>query len=455
MRIPVVYGLIALGCVIPLWGSMEAATQLPVESGFFRQSVVRIMTTSTGGYGHGTGFCVTSEGHVVTNYHVVEDADNVHAVVRIGDEITVETASVLWQDAGVDLAILKISSGVLKPLSIAAGEEPKTGARVRALGYPALADDDAEVGRFWRKLSELGFTSFDDSAGQFKDATLAEVTIGHVRSVKTFSWRRNGQELRIINHGAEISSGNSGGPLVDECGRVVGVNTQGERDDFGNIVVRSSHVSALLGPLRGVTSAAILESDECEGGDIDPDQDPRVLALVVVSSLTAILALFFAIRKKNVIMDASTTVLRRLVGGGRDAGSGKVRRSDLMDSGGRPRRSDLMADTKVCFLLEGQNQESGNALVSISLTQSDFSGGKGALIVGRKRDNADKVIPNSSVSRKHAQLEIRDGRLRIQDCDSGNGTRVNGRELDPFQWFELSDGDSVEFGEVTLRLKVK
>jgi V8-like Glu-specific endopeptidase len=169
-------------------------------------SVVRVVVVSFDefgdpvGLGHGTGFAITSN-RVVTNAHVITAGyREVSLYVVAGNSKAASKARVIYKDPSKDLALLQID-GSLPPLTIFNGKVPD-GANVFALGYPGNVDVATA-------------TSLRDYIGP-KDA---------VRSQGHFANRRTISGIDAILHTAAIARGNSGGPLLDECARVIGVNS--------------------------------------------------------------------------------------------------------------------------------------------------------------------------------------------------------------------------------------
>ena len=78
----------------------------------------------------------------------------------------------------------------------------------------------------------------------------------------------------------------------------------------------------------------------------------------------------------------------------------------------------------------------------------------GGFVLGRDGALVDAVVDHRSVSRRHVRLTRLDGRLRVEDLNSTNGTRVNGRRLEPFAPCVLAPGDAVALGDVHLALAV-
>lgn len=141
----------------------------------------------------GTGLIVTADGEIVTNAHVIGDAETVH--VRINGESEPRDAAVIAVDSSRDLALLRVDTGGLSPAALAAPDDVRLGDEVLAIGYALDLDGDPTV--------TLGIVSS-------LDRTLATET---------------GSLKGLIQTDAAVSSGNSGGPLVNAVGDVVGLIT--------------------------------------------------------------------------------------------------------------------------------------------------------------------------------------------------------------------------------------
>lgn len=143
--------------------------------------------------GAGSGFTWDDRGHIVTNYHVIEDA--AVAQVRLNNQRVYESVLV-GASPEHDLAVLRISVpfGDAKPVSIGASSNLQVGQKVFAIGNPFGLDHTLTTG----VISALDRTI---PTGQGS-------TIEH-----------------LIQTDAAINPGNSGGPLIDSAARVIGVNT--------------------------------------------------------------------------------------------------------------------------------------------------------------------------------------------------------------------------------------
>ncbi len=209
------------------------------------------------GVGTGTGF-VVAPGMVVTNAHVVAPLDPARVYVvnrRLGRPVAVQVAAQTHDPAPgkPDFALLRLPSdaAALSPLGltrVASRLDP-----VIAAGFPqAIMQTDAN----FQALLDGNIRSIPELA----------VTDGLISAVQSLA-----SGLTVMPHTAAISRGNSGGPLVDRCGRVVGVNTfgffnaeQGERVSYAQkedsliafLAANGVNVTELTGPCQPAAPAA-------------------------------------------------------------------------------------------------------------------------------------------------------------------------------------------------------
>ncbi|MEY3092973.1 MAG: hypothetical protein RIU67_1756 [Actinomycetota bacterium] len=160
-------------------------------------SVVTIDSTSDSEFGSGrstgTGVVITSDGEILTNAHVVDGASEVN--VLFADSIDPLPAVVLARDPGNDLALLKVDKSGLRPAVFADPSTIDVGDEVVAVGF-ALALDGGPT-----------------------------VTRGIVSALNRTIANEDGALDGLIQTDAAISSGNSGGPLLNSRGEIIGINT--------------------------------------------------------------------------------------------------------------------------------------------------------------------------------------------------------------------------------------
>ena len=162
-------------------------------------AVVQVITQKRGGTSTGTGFVLNAQGHVATNHHVIEGGNRF--ATKQGTRNA--PAELIWSSASLDLAVIRTDLDGLNTVVLALSP-PRVLADVIAIGFPGVAEIVA--------------------SGSVADPTFSTGNVG--RRIVWGSWNER-ETLRIVQHSAEINPGNSGGPLIDACGRVVGVNTAG------------------------------------------------------------------------------------------------------------------------------------------------------------------------------------------------------------------------------------
>jgi len=161
-------------------------------------SVVTISADVNGGTSLGTGVIISTDGEILTNAHVVENATEIR--VRLAGETEPRRVSLLAADRGNDLALLRMSGDGFEAATFADPGSIRLGDEVVAIGFALGLDGEPSV--------TLGIVSaLNRSIGQ------SDVFLDG-----------------LIQTDAAISSGNSGGPLVNAAGEVVGINTAVARD---------------------------------------------------------------------------------------------------------------------------------------------------------------------------------------------------------------------------------
>ncbi|HEX6023632.1 MAG TPA: trypsin-like peptidase domain-containing protein [Solirubrobacter sp.] len=156
-----------------------------------------VVYVQAGQTGSGSGWVYDKEGHIVTNDHVVENANDF--LVRIGADNKPIPARLMGKDPSSDLAVLKVDPGAvpggLKPLELGDSNALEPGDQAIAIGSPFGLE--------------------------------GTITTGIVSSIgRTIEAPNNFPIANAIQTDAAINPGNSGGPLLDGNGRVIGVNSQ-------------------------------------------------------------------------------------------------------------------------------------------------------------------------------------------------------------------------------------
>ena len=184
--------------------SNETATANDIYNVGCRQTVgISLEVTSANIFGQtsasavaGTGFIITSDGYIMTNYHVIEPAyENNYKITVLFKDGTSYDASVTGFEEDSDVAVLKIDANDLSPVSIGNSDNIAVGDSVFAIGHP---------------LGELDFS----------------MTSGRVSALdRSITADRNSAPINMFQFDAAINSGNSGGPVFNESGEVIGIAT--------------------------------------------------------------------------------------------------------------------------------------------------------------------------------------------------------------------------------------
>lgn len=206
-------GFISL-TLAPFVGPAWAADDITAAS----RSVVRVVTVATMdgdvvGFGHGSGIAI-SPTRILTNAHVVESVAEYPGNVALGvvpsEGDKSYPARLISLDTKRDLALLELQSGRLPAAVIYTGPLGG-GADIVALGYPGNVD--------------LATARSAEDYITPRSPVRSEGNISNMQAI---------DGIAALIHTAKISRGNSGGPLVDECGRIVGINTFITRADDGD-----------------------------------------------------------------------------------------------------------------------------------------------------------------------------------------------------------------------------
>jgi hypothetical protein len=428
--------LLLIALCLTLMGEVPAAELDAVDA----STVVIFTTTKEEDIGLGSGFFVTNNGHILTNSHVVQAALKIHVTWK--KEGKGHEARLVWEDSEIDLALLKIESNHPPALSfpsivpgIAKGDD------VYALGFPGTQFRNMEA--FDENISDIEATVTKGVASRFINTP-----------------------LKIIQHTAEIRRGNSGGPLVNECGIVIGVNTftmgdnqsdQINLDYFsvnifefldraqdnlpqlgfsggceeeitGNLVEIPSNddinddldqpsydSTSIPGTTNGSSNSQDLENRKNEASD---SKSP-VSILFFFLLLFLLFLIFYVYKSKvNQIKEIDSAVVRKVTEREIEA----LRLSGFLTTG-----------LPVSLRIER------------SFDEQDY-------LIGRDSRFCNYVIDSQSISRVHALINNRKGVTFIQDMNSSNGSSINGKKIEPFVEMILKEEDLLTLGDVELNV---
>ena len=398
-----------------------AAAAIAVDIDTLEKSVVRIVVSLADGTGTGSG-SVVANGVVLTNHHVIEGGTD----ISVGSKHTGDTlydARILWKSPELDLAVLQVDGLPPLPVATLAIQKSGKGEKVWAMGYPGASD----LGR--QLTSE------------------ATVTGGVISLFHRQPWPQGSVALWIIQHDAAVNPGNSGGPLFDDCGRVVGVNTAKAVREAVEGVFWASRITEAIREMEreGITlqkdNATCTPSD---GGVAQAQQEAEaagqaakkaqrntfIIGLIV--GLLSLLAIVLALRKprQQVFRQVSRAV----------DGLNKISRL----------ASNIHRPAVVLAGFDGAGKK-----LRIAVPSRGASASGGGYVVGRHGALVDEVVADANISRRHARITVEHGQCAIEDLNSSNGTRVNGVRLVAFEPAAITAGDKIHLATIEMQVSVQ
>jgi hypothetical protein len=212
---------------------------IPAISREANGSIVSIVMSDKDGHplAQGSGFLISRDGHVVTNYHVIKTGSS--AIVKLPDGAFFVVDGVLASDKHRDVAIIKAHGNNFRPLTLGDSTRLQVGEEVVAIGNPLSLE--------------------------------STVSNGIVSAIRTIE-EEGGKFVQIT---APISPGSSGGPLFNMAGEVVGITTSGFRGGENlNFAIPINTVKPMLRATSSKVSALPDEADEVENHENSPS--PKV-----------------------------------------------------------------------------------------------------------------------------------------------------------------------------------
>ena len=404
--------------------SASADTTAVVDA---RNGVVRLVFVYNDGTNdyiqRGSGFFVGTEGsaveYIITNAHVVTATDDngnvigyankVHVVFDDVDSDSTVSAKVLKIfDNGLDLAILRLEAPTTlrKPLPLRSAESVDIMSSVYALGFPGIADD---------------------SSG-YLPSTTDDVTITEGKVTKEQFQAQGSNYLQVD---AAISSGNSGGPLVDETGAVIGINSMVSDPAYGTGLGYALYIDYAIDYFNTMGYPYTLASDAVPTGEPVNSGSPDVTGAPVPSPepMPAPVG-WYVYLAIGVAVAAAAAVVYLLI-------DKKKKQSAPADPGytvpvGKPAEAN----------------RGGRQITSIG--QTNVLGGKtysvsGKIVIGRDPAACQVVFPAKTpgISGKHCAVQELAQGVVVTDLGSSYGTFLeNGTKMEPNKPYTILTGEA-------------
>jgi len=411
-----VSGKLLVALLFSAW--MPMSSNAEVDFAEVDKSVIRILNiedAKAGSVATGTGFVVNNDGIVVTNNHVIEGIERWTRKKQLfmleadekGGVKAKKKIHVIWSSKEKDIAIVKVEGLKHPALTLFSGKVFK-GDSVVADGFPGAADD---------------WTGFNSS-----DFVKPSITRGVISRVIHQTWNGgSGEKFNIIQHSAQINHGNSGGPLLNVCKQVVGVNTQGASGkEHGSVtgVFFASGIENVIKALKD-NNISFKTSSSC-----NPEGNALLKQGLVMGGIALLMGLLFGIKKPRTIIVE------------------KIREVSKINRPSKVNHDDPESPSSSAWRLSIDVDGWPKKAV---LNSKQLKTSKG-LIIGRDSNISHCPLKDGSISGRHCRLMLYQGDLYIEDLNSSNGTMVNGKELKPFESVQVSSGDKIEIGNLQATL---
>lgn len=373
--------------------------------------------------GFGTGFVIAPE-IVITNYHVAGKGISMVVVPnKNASQAHSFRTEKIWGSEADDIQLLKVASLNLAPISLSSNQINK-GQKVYAIGFPGVADANVKF-----------------------DGIESTVTEGIVGRNILASWTQDGSKQSLIQHSASINQGNSGGPLIDDCGRVVGINTakaittlngspyisQTEGIFFATSISNFTNIFQQIGiPIHNDTTqcgAAVVESNE-------GISNIKIFYIcLTVVGLIAFSALFLALNRK-INFESYTQFLK------------KEKNRDLINRNFFPSIEErVINQNRVKYRLKILSGFEKPILLDFPVKILENS-----IFIGRDATLSDLIIPNAEVSRRHGKFKLINNKLYYKDLESKNKSYIND-QLVGRDYALIVIGDKLRLGSTTVLLE--
>ena len=432
---------------VPALTTAQAAAATPADS------VGRLVCFShkQGHYlwrAHGTGFVIDAEGHVVSNSHVIGHMCDINTgqctsrsvcdkLIIFFSEKDHSELEIVEYDARKDLALLKMQ-GLSRPFLTVyggGGDSLKPSMDLHVWGFPGAAETRVldEVMRFSTAVANGARVNAPPPKGSMTPVFTRD-------NLSKWSEQDNRSVLTIPN---AINQGNSGGPVLDTCGRVVGISTYkagNSLENFGFAV----DIAEMLPMLKRNRASGTILTNPCVppaqgAADVPTPKKSEsswfqwvVIGLVLLTVLLATAATVIALRRPQV---------RQIVS----------RISRLLKLSLPLAHPPVANDTSYARF----------SLLFIGGALRDFAVeiGDNTLAIGRDPGVCDIVISESegtqTISPKHLEVRITGGRPEVRDVYSGNGTYIAGSALAPGLWTPIEPARTIKLASSDVALIIR
>lgn len=358
------------------------------------KSVGRVLCFSGGKHiGSGSGFVINNRGGFITNNHVTASCQTIQVTFSEHEKVAAE---VKWSSEKLDLSIIQLSQHNYPALPLVPLELVEKGQEAIAIGYPGAA----EILGSTRNLYE------------------AKITAGKVSNITSDELERD-----VIQTDAAVNPGNSGGPLLNICGGVIGVNTFKPLlpSEGINWAVQSS---LLITQLKAQKIPYTQTSFSCSGLKRQLYAEPLSLFTFSISFLLVIISFYISINqsRRQTFKQSVTKIGQTIMGESQSNPSPKPKEQQHKH-------------------VRGYLKGLSGAFVGTEIPLEENN-----IVLGRDPKLANIVFDGkyNKISRRHVRLIYRSQthEFILEDLYSGHGTFVKGKKLTGGKKVRLRSGDT-------------
>lgn len=356
----------------------------------------------------GSAFSVNeAQGIFVTNYHVADDAITKGMQLMALESMNPKKwhpAKILSHSKLKDLAIIQVDWHK-KALILGNDNKVHKSSKMYSIGFPGNAD-----------VRNISYAN---------DFVESKITDGIISAPRTLT--NNGGAVKHFQHNVTINAGNSGGPLVNLCGELIGVNVLGVTKGQG--VFFAITVNELKAELNHANVAFETSNKACQNTNVLY----FVIPLVIIALVVLLFLYFRLVKKTQDGTHINSAFIERLV-------KSKIAKMQQIPAVAKAKSNDKTLAIEVVELDKNSHKK-----YQLPLNKE--------IIVGRAKNKTHICIDNSYLSKKHAVLLFKDNKLLIKDLNSKNHTIIDNRIIDN-QWVELASGQSATLASKTLIKKI-
>lgn len=395
--------LILAGLLVSFFARAEILTPQQIQL-LSNDSVIRLAIVDNDQIaGTGSAFSVNEQqGIFVTNYHVAVDSITKGKQLKALQSMSPKkwhSATVLSYSTKQDLAIIKVENWHKKALVLGDDKTVHKSSKMYSIGFPGNAD-----------ITQVSYAN---------DFVESKVTDGVISAPRTLT--HNGGPVKHFQHNVTINAGNSGGPLINLCGELIGVNVLGATEGQG--VFFAITVNELKAELKRANIIFERSSKPCKNIINTPLQKwlDFIIPLVVFALLVLLLLYFRLAKKAQSGAHINSAFIERLV------------RSKVQKMQQLPVSENAKSNEKTLAIEVINNDKNSNKKYQLPVNKQ--------IIIGRAKNETHICIDNPYLSKQHAALLFKQNKLFVKDLNSKNRTSIDNKIVDN-QWVEMTTGQS-------------